>query len=141
MRDARERLSVILKLLEGLMQFVGGKGIALFIVIITGVSAVGVGSGILIGRQFPAHRFEQFGNTRYLVDSATGKICEPFARTPSEIDAWRKANGITSDFNAWLYGGGSTSQESGTQKSVSDFLKDLDTGKQLTSGWIPACNK
>ena len=34
------------------------------------------GSGVLIGRQFPAHHFEQIPQTPYLVDASTGHVCE-----------------------------------------------------------------
>jgi len=58
------------------MQFTGKKGIALFVVLISGACVVGFGSGLLVGRQFPAHHFEQFGNPSYLLDTSTGKICK-----------------------------------------------------------------
>jgi len=38
---------------------------------------IGFGIGVITGRQFPAHHFERFGASRYLLDSATGKICDP----------------------------------------------------------------
>jgi hypothetical protein len=59
------------------MQFTGKKGIALFVVLISGACIVGFGSGLLVGRQFPAHHFERFGNSSYLLDTSTGKICDP----------------------------------------------------------------
>ena len=58
------------------MQFIGKKGIALFVVLISGACIVGFGSGLLVGRQFPAHQFERFGNSSYLLDTSTGKICD-----------------------------------------------------------------
>jgi hypothetical protein len=33
---------------------------------------------LLVGRQFPAHRFERFGDTHYLLDPTTGRVCDPF---------------------------------------------------------------
>ena len=41
-------------------------------------------SGLLVGRQFPAHHYERFGESAYLYDTATGRICtitktDPFA--------------------------------------------------------------
>jgi hypothetical protein len=60
------------------MQFTGKKGIALFVVLISGACIVGFGSGLLVGRQFPAHHYERFGNSSYLLDPATGKVCDPF---------------------------------------------------------------
>jgi hypothetical protein len=33
------------------------------------------GAGLLIGRQFPAHHYERFGQSPYLYDTATGKMC------------------------------------------------------------------
>jgi hypothetical protein len=58
------------------MQFTGKKGIALFVVMIIGACIVGLGSGLIVGRQFPAHHFERFGNSSYLLDTSTGKICD-----------------------------------------------------------------
>jgi len=57
------------------MQFIGAKGITLFVAIILIACGTGFGSGLLVGRQFPAHHFERFGNTSYLLDSATGRVC------------------------------------------------------------------
>jgi hypothetical protein len=41
---------------------------------------IGFGVGVMAGRQFPAHHFERFGASRYLLDSATGKICDPLPK-------------------------------------------------------------
>jgi hypothetical protein len=60
------------------MQFAGKKGIALFVLLVSGAVAIGFGSGLIVGRQFPVHRFERFGETVYLLDPATGKVCNPF---------------------------------------------------------------
>ena len=60
------------------MQFIGKKGIALFVAIVVIACGVGFGSGLLVGRQLPAHRFERFGETRFLLDPTTGKVCDPF---------------------------------------------------------------
>jgi len=60
------------------MQFTGKKGIALFVVLISGACVAGFGSGLLVGRQFPAHHFERFGNSSFLLDPATGRVCDPF---------------------------------------------------------------
>jgi len=56
------------------MQFTGKRGIAVFVSVILGAGVVGFGSGLLVGRQFPAHRYEKFGNTSYLLDPTTGKV-------------------------------------------------------------------
>ncbi len=58
------------------MQFAGKKGIALFILLVFTAIGIGFGSGLLVGRQFPAHHYERFGNSTYLLDSATGKVCD-----------------------------------------------------------------
>jgi hypothetical protein len=68
------------------MQFTGKRGIAVFVSVILGAGVVGFGSGLLVGRQFPAHRYEKFGNTSYLLDPTTGKVCNPFANA-NPIDA------------------------------------------------------
>jgi hypothetical protein len=45
---------------------------------------VGFGVGLLIGRQFPAYRYQKYGETRYLLDSSNGKLCDPF-KDPSDL--------------------------------------------------------
>lgn len=60
------------------MQFTGKLGTAVFVLLISGGVAVGFGSGLLVGRQFPAHRFERFGESWYVLDATTGKVCNPF---------------------------------------------------------------
>lgn len=65
------------------MQFSGKQGIARFVVIVLGATSLGFGSGLLVGRRFPAHSFQRFGDSRYLLDPATGKVCDPF-KDPKE---------------------------------------------------------
>jgi len=60
------------------MQFMGSKGIAVFVLIVLCAVGVGFGTGLLVGRQYPAHRFEKFGDSKYLLDPTTGKVCDPF---------------------------------------------------------------
>jgi hypothetical protein len=67
----------------GFMQFSGKQGIALFVAIVLGASGLGFGSGLLIGRHFPAHSFQRFGDSRYLLDPTTGKVCDRF-KDPNE---------------------------------------------------------
>jgi len=71
-------LSIFSDYFGGLMQFAGKQGIAVFVLSILSVGSVGFGSGLLVGRHFPVHRFQKFGETRYVIDSTTGKICDPF---------------------------------------------------------------
>jgi hypothetical protein len=73
-------------------------------------AGVGFGSGLLVGRQFPARRFERFGDSHYLVEPATGKVCDPF-KDPKESsnpfdDAFtqenpQSANGTTDLSSIW----------------------------------------
>jgi hypothetical protein len=42
-----------------------------------GAVAVALGIGFLAGRQFPAHHYQKFGESRFLLDTATGKVCDP----------------------------------------------------------------
>ena len=59
------------------MQFTTGKGVTLFVGIVFCACGLGFASGVLIGRQFPAHRYERFGESWYLLDPTTGKVCNP----------------------------------------------------------------
>jgi hypothetical protein len=43
---------------------------------------LGFGGGVLTGRLFPTHHFERYGESRYLLDSATGRVCDPM-RNPN----------------------------------------------------------
>jgi hypothetical protein len=72
------------------MQFEGKKGIALFIAIIAIACGIGFGSGLLLGRRFPAHSFQKFG--QYLLDPTTGHVCDPFKDPKSDqiVEAIRK---------------------------------------------------
>jgi hypothetical protein len=65
------------------MQFVGAKGRALFLAVVVIAWVVGFGPGLLIGRHYPARSFQKFGETRYLLDPATGRVCDPF-KDPKE---------------------------------------------------------
>lgn len=65
------------------MQFEGKKGFFVFSTLFFGACSLGFGAGVLTGRQFPAHHYERFGNSSYLLDPATGKICNPF-KDPNE---------------------------------------------------------
>ena len=49
-----------------------------WIAVATLASAILLGSGFLVGRQFPAHHFEHLGNRPYLYDSSTGHVCSVF---------------------------------------------------------------
>jgi hypothetical protein len=48
---------------------------------------LGLNSGYLIGRNYPAHHYVQWGPR--LLDESTGRVCNPFP--PSSVDA--KLNG------------------------------------------------
>jgi hypothetical protein len=39
--------------------------------------------GFVAGRQLPTRHFEKFGDTRYLLEPATGRVCDPF-KDPKE---------------------------------------------------------
>lgn len=61
----------------------------------------GFGSGLLVGRQFPPHHYEKFGNTSYLLDPTTGKVCNPFADpNANPMDANLFNQGLSSGTNA-----------------------------------------
>jgi hypothetical protein len=57
------------------MQFTSRKRIVFFGVIVFSACALSFGSGLLVARQFPTHRFERVGNSLYLLDPKTGKVC------------------------------------------------------------------
>jgi hypothetical protein len=80
------------KPLEVFMQFVGGKGIALFVLILLNACAIGFGSGLLIGRQFPAHHYEHMQEgSHYLYDANTGHVCDFWPVTPNTPNPIDKA--------------------------------------------------
>jgi hypothetical protein len=39
------------------------------------------GSGFVVGRRFPAHYYQRFGDGPLLYDTATGRICTIFKKT------------------------------------------------------------
>lgn len=43
-----------------------------------GLAGIVFAGGVLVGRQYPAHRFERMGESWYVFDSTTGKACSPF---------------------------------------------------------------
>ena len=55
--------------------------IALFVAVLFCVCAIGFGGGLLVGRQFPAHHYERFATTSYLLDPSSGKVCDPMFKT------------------------------------------------------------
>jgi hypothetical protein len=48
-----------------------------------GAVAVALGVGFLAGRQLPAHHYQRFGESRFLLDTATGKVCDPMKNPPT----------------------------------------------------------
>jgi hypothetical protein len=66
------------------MQFIGAKGITLFITVVLIACGTGFGFGLLIGRQYPVHNFQKYGETRFLLDPVAGKLCDPF-KDPKEL--------------------------------------------------------
>jgi hypothetical protein len=42
-------------------------------------------AGLLIGREFPMHHYERFGQSPYLYDTSTGKICTPFKKPDTNL--------------------------------------------------------
>jgi hypothetical protein len=48
--------------------------------------AVAFGFGLFLGRAFPAHRYVSLGgDTPFVLDTATGKVCTPFAGTSVKL--------------------------------------------------------
>jgi hypothetical protein len=56
-----------------------------WVLIACGVSIISFGAGLLVGRQFPAHHYIRFAESRYLLDTSTGKVCDPL-KNPNLID-------------------------------------------------------
>jgi len=56
------------------MQLNGKIGIAIVVL----VFALGFGSGFLIGHQHPAHSFQRFGESHFVLDTTSGLVCDPF---------------------------------------------------------------
>jgi len=58
-------------------------------ILITGAIAAPIlfCAGLLVGRQFPAHHYERFGESVYLYDTSTGRVCT--IKHPQSIgDIW-----------------------------------------------------
>ncbi len=47
------------------------------VVVVVGSLGLGFVGGLLTGRQFPAKHYERFGESWYLLDPATGRVCNP----------------------------------------------------------------
>jgi len=56
---------------------------------VVGIALVTFGVGLFIGRAFPAHHYQRYGDTRYMLDTSSGKMCDAF---PAEV---KDANGFT----------------------------------------------
>ncbi len=44
------------------------------------------GAGALTGRQFPTHHYQKFGESRYVLDTTTGQVCDPVLPATNLID-------------------------------------------------------
>jgi len=55
-----------------------------------------VGLGFLLGRTNPPHHYQQFGQSKYLIDTTTGVLCMPFPEGPNltALDTFRVAAGL-----------------------------------------------
>lgn len=53
---------------------------SLAVAILSGVWLFGAVAGWIFGRQMPAHHFERFGNTSYLLDPGNGRVCDPMPK-------------------------------------------------------------
>jgi hypothetical protein len=74
------------------MQFIGAKGVMLFVAIVIVACGAGFGSGLLIGRQYPAHHFEKMENSHYLYDTSTGHVCDFYpAQSPTSASDFYKS--------------------------------------------------
>lgn len=91
------------------MQFTGQNRVAILGLAVFGVGALVFGSGVFVGRRFPSHRFEKFGETRYLLDATTGRVCDPFKDPKADPFAqYRvKPNASTNPFDHLTDQGGS----------------------------------
>ena len=67
------------------MQFIGAKGITLFVAIVLIACGAGFGSGLLVGRQYPTRAFQKYGDTRFLLDPIAGKLCDPFKNPTANV--------------------------------------------------------
>jgi hypothetical protein len=83
------------------MQFAGKSGIAFFVLIVSVACGAGFGSGLLIGRQYPAHHFVRFGNSSYLLDPTTGKVCNPFKSPKETANIIDRASGASNPAPAY----------------------------------------
>jgi hypothetical protein len=85
------------------VQFAGKKGIAVFVLLVSGAVVIGFGSGLLVGRQYPAHHFERMGESWYVLDTTTGKVCSPFKdpRASTNLIDQALAGNTTTDANGF----------------------------------------
>jgi hypothetical protein len=103
----------------------------LMVVALVGCLAIGFGSGLLVGRQFPAHHFERFGSSSYLLESTTGTLCNPFKNrneSANRIDDALGANKTPPSYDA-----------NGFQIAPKDGVTDL-RGIWKTDD-LPSCGK
>jgi hypothetical protein len=75
------------------MRFTGTKGTALFVLLILIAAGLGFGSGLLVGRQFPAHHWRQIEGTAYLYDSSTGQPCSALKNPRESSNLFDQAAG------------------------------------------------
>ena len=52
-------------------------------------------AGFFVGQNHPAHKYQQFGQSKYLYDSGTGRLCLPFpeAQPLTALDTLRNQLG------------------------------------------------
>lgn len=77
------------------MQLEGKKATVVWVLLGFCVCAICFGSGLMVGRQFPTHRFEKMANSHYLYDTTTGRVCDFWpspATTNNPIDQIWAAN-------------------------------------------------
>jgi hypothetical protein len=67
--------------------------------ILAAMTVLAFSGGLLVGRQYPAHHYERFGASALLLDTSSGRVCDPFLKSqpsvkaadPQSSDPWEAA--------------------------------------------------
>ena len=96
---------------------------------------VGFGFGLFIGRHYPAHGFQKFGESRFVLDSATGRVCDPFKDTKASTNIFDQGSTGAKDANGFPI------VKDAPSSSVDPFAAYGGHEIKPASNYPPACGK